>query len=133
MSLISVRKFDAASASAEGASASAEEYFLPGDKLIAGNPKQCVWKHYADASGKFFAGIWGSEVGKWRVAYTEEEYCQVLEGVSVITDGHGTAVTVRAGEEFVIPAGFVGTWEVVEPTRKRFVIYEPGTPKPGAS
>jgi uncharacterized cupin superfamily protein len=32
---------------------------------------------------------------------------------------------VRPGDEFVIPRGFVGTWEVVEPTLKRFVIHEP--------
>jgi hypothetical protein len=31
---------------------------------------------------------------------------------------------VAAGESFVIPRGFVGTWEVVETTVKRFVIYE---------
>ena len=36
----------------------------------------------------------------------------------------GTGITVRAGESFVVPSGFVGTWEVVEPTTKRFVIYE---------
>jgi uncharacterized cupin superfamily protein len=110
-----------------------EEYFVPAEKLLQGNPKQTVWLHYTDASGKFMAGIWHSERGCWRILYTEEEYCRVLEGVSVITDQAGTALTVRAGEEFVIPAGFVGTWEVVEPTRKQFVIYEPGTPNPGAS
>ena len=110
-----------------------EEYFLPAERLLEGNPKQTVWMHYSDGAGKFMAGIWHSERGRWRILYTEEEYCQLLEGVSVITDQAGVAVTVRAGEEFVIPSGFVGTWEVVEPTRKRFVIYEPGTPNPGAS
>jgi len=34
-------------------------------------------------------------------------------------------VTVTQGESFVIPSGFVGTWEVVTPTKKIFVIYEP--------
>ena len=79
------------------------------------------------------AGIWHSERGRWNILYTEEEYCQVLEGVSVITDQAGNQVTARAGDELVIPAGFSGTWEVVEPTRKRVVIYEPGTSNPGAS
>jgi uncharacterized cupin superfamily protein len=110
-----------------------EEYFLPAERLLDSNPKQTVWLHYTDGSGKFMAGLWRSERGRWKIIYTEEEYCQVLEGVSVITDLHGLAVTVRAGDEFVIPAGFVGTWEVVEPTRKRFVIYEPGTSHAGAS
>jgi uncharacterized cupin superfamily protein len=106
--------------------ATAEEYFLPPEKLIAGNPKQCVWKHYADRSGKFFAGLWSSEVGKWRIEYTEEEYCQILHGSSIITDREGNAVTVSAGDSLVVPRGFVGTWEVVAATHKIYVIYEPG-------
>jgi uncharacterized cupin superfamily protein len=104
----------------------AEAYFLPEEKLIAGNPRHQVWNHYADASGKFFAGLWQSEVGKWRISYTEEEFCQILEGVSIITDNQGHAVTVSAGDNLVVPRGFVGTWEVVEPTRKIYVIYEAG-------
>lgn len=107
-----------------------EEYFLPPEKLLRGNPRQTAWVHYTDPSGRFTAGIWHSECGRWKIHYTEEEYCQMLEGVSVITDQAGAAVTVRAGEEFVIPAGFSGTWEVVEPTRKRFVIYESGGADP---
>jgi uncharacterized cupin superfamily protein len=102
----------------------AEEYHLPADKLIAGNPRQTVWRHYTDLSMRFFVGLWRSEVGKWHIAYTEEEFCHMLEGTSVITDGDGHAVTLTAGESFVVPSGFVGTWEVVEPTTKRFVIYE---------
>ena len=103
-----------------------EEYFLAAEKLISGNPKQVVWNAYRDAEGRFFAGVWHSEVGKWRIRYTEQEYCHVLQGVSVITDEQGKAATVSAGDRFVIPRGFVGTWEVVEPTRKIYVIYEQG-------
>jgi uncharacterized protein len=42
------------------------------------------------------------------------------------TDVEGRATTVTAGESFVMPRGFTGTWEVVETTTKRFVIYEAG-------
>ncbi len=111
---------------AAAGSLAAEEYFVAAEKLLAGNPKQTAWVQYTDPSGKFIAGFWASEPGKWRISYTEEEYCHMLEGVSVITDAQGVAVTVRPGDEFVIPRGFTGTWEVVEPTRKRFVIYERG-------
>jgi uncharacterized cupin superfamily protein len=104
----------------------AEEYHLAPEKLIEGNPKQTVWMHYTDPSGQFLVGIWRSEPGKWRVAYTEEEFCHLLEGVSVITSEAGHSVTVRAGESFVVPRGFVGTWEVVETSVKRFVIHEVG-------
>jgi uncharacterized cupin superfamily protein len=101
-----------------------EDYFVSPDKLLSGNPKQTLWTQYSDATGKFFAGIWRSEAGKWKVSYSEEEYCQMIEGVSVITGADGQVLTVRAGDSFVIPRGFVGTWEVVDSTTKRFVIYE---------
>jgi uncharacterized protein len=102
-----------------------QEYYLAPEKLIAGNPKQTVWMQYTDSSGQFLVGIWESEAGKWSVSYTEEEYFQVLEGRSVITADDGHAVEVCAGESMVIARGFEGTWEVLEPTRKTFVIYEP--------
>jgi hypothetical protein len=115
-----IRKFEQVGAT------TGQGYFLPAEKLISGNPQQHVWNHYSDASEKFFAGYWQSEIGKWRIAYTEEEYCQILEGVSIITDSDGIAVTVSAGDALVVPRGFTGTWEVVEPTRKIYVIYEAG-------
>jgi uncharacterized cupin superfamily protein len=104
-----------------------EDYFLPADKLIVGNPQQTVWMKYTDATSKFFVGTWSSEIGKWNISYTEEEYCELLEGRSVITDESGHSVTVSKGDTFVIPRGFVGTWEVVSPTKKKFVIYEAGS------
>jgi uncharacterized cupin superfamily protein len=106
--------------------AAPEEYYLAPEKLIEGNPKQSLWMQYTDASKQFFAGIWHSEVGKWRISYTEEEYCRILSGTSVITDSSGNAVTVSAGESFVVPSGFTGTWEVLTPTKKQFVLFEAG-------
>ena len=104
----------------------AQEYYLPAEKLVVGNPKQTVWIQYTDPSKKFVAGVWQSEVGKWSISYTEEEYCHLLEGTSIIADASGNSVTVSAGDSCVIPRGFTGTWEVVAPTRKTFAIYEPG-------
>ncbi|MDP5071933.1 MAG: cupin domain-containing protein [Congregibacter sp.] len=101
-----------------------EEFYLDAEKLIEGNPKQSVWNHYVDSTGKYFAGFWYSDIGKWRIKYTEEETCYLLEGVSIVTDEDGLAITLQAGDSFVIPKGFVGTWEVVKPSRKLYAIYE---------
>lgn len=108
----------------EQASHQLENYYLPAEKRLEGNPQQTLCTQYTDPKGEFFIGLWSSEVGKWKVQYTEEEFCCMLTGISIITDETGAALTVKAGDEFVIPAGFVGTWEMLEPTTKRFVIYE---------
>lgn len=110
----------------ERANAEAEEYFVAPEKLLEGNPKQSLWMKYSDPSDRFFVGAWSSETGKWKISYTEEEYCELLEGESIITDEGGNEMTVTKGDCFVVPRGFVGTWEVVAFTTKKFVIYESG-------
>lgn len=103
---------------------SAESYQLPAEKIIEGQPTQTVWMHYSDPTGQFHVGVWRGEVGKWQIRYTEEEWCEMLDGVSVVCDTHGHCTRLSAGMRFVIPRGFEGTWEVVQTTTKRFVIYE---------
>lgn len=102
----------------------AEHYHPAPEKLIKGNPAQSVRNHYCSPTGEFNAGVWESEPGQWNVNYTEHEYCEILQGVSVIRDPQGNARTVRAGDRFVIPAGFSGTWEVLEACRKVYVFFE---------
>lgn len=98
---------------------------IAADRVLEGSPVQSTWLEYADPAGSFFVGRWRCTPGTWRIAYTEQEYCQLLSGESVITPDAGQPVTLRAGDAFVIPAGFRGTWRVVETTTKRFVIHEP--------
>jgi uncharacterized cupin superfamily protein len=107
-----------------GAAQEPQVYYVSEHKLISGNPKQQVWVEYESPDREFCAGVWASEVGEWKVQYTEQEYCCILEGRCVLTHEDGTAQEFSAGMEFIVPRGFVGRWRVVEPTRKRFVIYE---------
>lgn len=101
-----------------------ERYRPATEKILKGDPEQGVLNAYSSPCGQFHTGLWDSAPGEWRVNYTEHEYCEILEGVSVLRDAAGNARTLRAGDRFVIPAGFTGTWEVVEPTRKIYVIFE---------
>jgi uncharacterized protein len=101
-----------------------DDYFLPAEKLLVGNPKQTLWAQYTDATAQLSTGYWRSEPGKWHVNYTEEEFCTLLEGSSTITSLQGASMTVTAGDSFMVPRGFVGTWEVTATTTKRFVVYE---------
>lgn len=100
------------------------EYLPSAEKIISGRPLQRIWSKYTDATEKFSVGVWECEPGAWRVHYTEEEYCRILVGRSLLTNADGVVREVVAGNEFVIPRGFVGTWEVVARTRKAYVIFE---------
>jgi uncharacterized cupin superfamily protein len=90
------------------------------DRVIAGDPVFTSWT-LEDRDG-LYCGIWESTPGCWWISYDEWEYCRILSGVSILTEDGGAPVTVKAGDSFVLRPGFRGTWEVVETTRKDFVI-----------
>lgn len=97
----------------------------PADRLLGGSPKHTARNYFSDATGQFFAGVWESTPGTWRVKYTENEFCHLTRGSVRIDDGHGNHWAFKAGDSFVIPAGFSGAWQVLEPTTKLYVIFEP--------
>lgn len=90
-------------------------------RVLSGNPQFKTWNAEETADG-LYAGIWESTIGKWQVAYEEWEFFQLISGVSVLTEQDKEPVTLRAGDAYVIRPGFNGTWEVVETTRKSYVI-----------
>lgn len=100
-----------------------EESLTAPEKCVEGRPLQRTWHHYTSADGRFLAGLWEAEPGRWKVSYTEDEYCQVLAGRSVLRDESGHERVLRAGDHFVVPAGFTGEWEVLETTKKIYVVY----------
>lgn len=91
------------------------------DRLISGNPRFRTW-NVEEADGGVYAGVWESTPGKWRIEYDEWEFCHILSGRSVITSDDGETRKVNPGDSFVIRPGFKGAWEVLETTRKEYVI-----------
>jgi len=86
-----------------------------------------VANQYADASGQFFCGLWQGTSGRWRVRYTEHEFCVILEGRVRIESPDGERHEFQAGDAFVVPAGFTGNWEVLGTCRKWYAIFEART------
>lgn len=91
------------------------------DRLISGDPVFTTWS-LEEAPGGLYAGIWQSTPGKWRVEYDEWEYFNILEGYSILTEDGGDAIHLKRGDRQIIRPGFKGTWEVIETTRKDYVI-----------
>lgn len=99
-------------------------------RRVSGNPLRTTWNHYENNGVS--AGVWACEVGAWRIAFADEtdEFFHVLSGRIRITDDQGTAREFGAGEACVIPGGFTGLFEVLEPVRKHYVFVERGAMQP---
>ena len=91
------------------------------DRLISGDPRFTTW-NIEEADGGLYAGVWQSTPGKWRISYDEWEYFHILKGYSIVTEDGGEPVHLRAGDRLILRPGFKGSWEVVETTRKDYVI-----------
>jgi uncharacterized protein len=97
------------------------------DRLIAGDPQQTVTNYFADSTQQFFAGRWSSTRGKWRIRYSESEFCCLMTGRVVLQNLAGDRWEFGPGAGFVVPAGFEGTWEVLENCTKFYAIFETRT------
>ena len=101
--------------------ADAEQSAPPKEDVIAGNPRFRHWP-VDEAAGGISSGQWEATPGKWNFANVHWEYCRIIRGISVITEDGGEPHRVHAGDSFILRAGFSGTWEVIETTRKDYVI-----------
>jgi len=96
----------------------------PADRLLDGHPEHRVANYFTDPSQQFFAGRWSSTRGKWRVRYSESELCVITAGKVVLVSDAGARNAFQQGDAFVVPAGFSGSWEVIEDCTKIYAIFE---------
>jgi uncharacterized cupin superfamily protein len=97
------------------------------DKLIAGDPRQTISNYFSDSTGQFHAGRWSSTRGKWRIRYSESEFCCLTKGRVALENNAGERWEFGPGQAFVVPSGFEGSWEVIEECTKFYAIFEART------
>jgi uncharacterized cupin superfamily protein len=96
------------------------------DRRVSGAPQRTTWEHYVSNDGQLSCGIWACEVGSWNIRFApdkEEFFCVISGQVRLVAEDE-QAVVVSAGEAAVIPAGFVGRFEVLAPVKKYFVVLD---------
>ena len=91
-------------------------------ELLSGSPTTKAWKIAASDDGQVSSGYWSATPAKWRLDYKVWEFCHVLEGKCVITPDGGAPKELGPGDTFVCEPGLRGTWEVISPLRKAFVV-----------
>lgn len=95
------------------------------ERIVSGKPVADAVNFYEGQGGQVQAGHWRCTPGRWRVSYDETEYCRIIEGSGALFDTAGRRTAIATGDEFVVPAGFVGEWEVVEAMTKTYVVVLP--------
>lgn len=92
----------------------------PPESILAGVPAHTTWV-IEDRDG-LCAGLWQSTPGTWRVSYDEWEYCRTRAPHATLTEDGGAPLPLRPGDAILLRPGCAGPWEVIETTRKEFVI-----------
>lgn len=77
---------------------------------------------FLSPDGSFACGIWQGEAGIIPIArYPVNEFCTLLEGEVVLEDINGKKRIFHAGDHFLIPEGFQGSWTMPVKSKKLFV------------
>lgn len=90
----------------------------------AADQKTTTIDWYADPTGAFRSGFWSSNPSKNEIAYAKDELCVLLEGTVRLTNSDGQVATYTAGDAFIVPFGFRGTWENIGTVRKFFAVFK---------
>lgn len=96
--------------------------FSPEWTVVDGDPAGTTWINFASADASMIAGVWNCTPGAFEVTYSKWEFCQLLSGSCTITPEGGEPMSLKAGDAFVLDAGFRGRWEVTETMTKHFVF-----------
>jgi uncharacterized cupin superfamily protein len=101
-----------------------KEMVGPGQKSFDGGYKTV--NAYESKDKKFLVALWESGPGVLQTdSYPNDEYVLVLEGRLAITNKSGKKDEFKAGDSFVIPKGWAGTWDMKTKFKKQFVaVYE---------
>jgi len=96
------------------------------ERSIGTPPRRLSAERYSADDGALSMGDWACEPGAWRIAFhpARHEFFQVIRGRLRIVDAVGQAREFGPGDSGIIPAGFVGTFEVLEAVTKRYVMLD---------
>lgn len=100
---------------------------LDGYEIRSERWQECEYHCFRDPTGEVLVAFWEGEpgivyLGPWPC----DEVCVLLEGRVALVDEDGGRREFIAGDSFVIPRSFSGTWETLEPSRKIFVAIDTG-------
>lgn len=88
----------------------------------SGDPQVSLVEFYAD--GVTETGIWECTPGGWHIeSRPDTEVVHILSGrVRMTDDEDGSTREIGPGDVMVLPKGWSGRWDILETTRKLYVV-----------
>jgi len=98
----------------------------PSDTPVVGATSPQSHTAFVDVTTCFTAGVWACNAGTLEIRNLAiDEACYLIEGVVVVTDHLGNSATFHAGDAFVLPRGFSGTWHMPTAIKKYNAMHTP--------
>ncbi len=89
----------------------------------SGDPRMSGLVFFGGADSPVEVGVWACTPGGWAIENrADTETVQILAGRARLTDAGGRSVELGPGAVLVLPRGWSGRWDVLEPVRKLYVI-----------
>jgi uncharacterized cupin superfamily protein len=104
-----------------------ENFTLPAEDIVEGNPRTEVAVHYQSADGSVMVGVSRFTEGKYRYRQTADEINYVTSGRMIITsDRDDQTIICTAGSVTRLDRGVVYTKTVVERYEEIYVMLNSG-------
>ena len=88
----------------------------------SGSPTTSGRRLHTSADGRVEVGVWACTPGGWAITERPDtETVHLLAGRARLTDADGRSVEIGPGDVLVLPRGWSGRWDVLEPVRKLYV------------
>ncbi len=72
------------------------------------------------------AGVWECSPGRWRRQVLQAEFCHFLAGECTFHPDEGEPIEIRAGDIVYFPEASGGVWDIRQPSRKIFILFDEG-------
>lgn len=69
-------------------------------------------------------GVWECTPGRWVRQVKQAEFCHFLSGKAIFTPEDGEPITLGAGDVAHFPENSRGVWEILETSRKVFMVLD---------
>jgi uncharacterized cupin superfamily protein len=87
-----------------------------------GTPQTSGLVLFSDAATGVDVGIWACTEGGWAITdRADTETVHLLAGRARLTNVDGSALELVAGDVAVLPKGWSGRWDILEPVRKFYI------------